>query len=85
MKNIIIFIQAPADIQYALTIYEENKETAEISIFCINVEGMYKFLESLDLNVKQLVFIPYTKNFNIKNVFLFLLPGKKLCHILQYS
>ena len=63
MQNIIIFCQAPADIQYALTIYERNKNHVRISVFCINVEGMYKFIESLNLNLEELVFIPYDFNF----------------------
>jgi len=60
MKEIIIFCQAPADIQYALTIYERNKKKTEITIFCINVKGIYNFIRSLKLDLKELVFIPYT-------------------------
>ena len=63
MKDIILFCQAPADIQYALTIYERNKGLATISIFCINVEGMYAFIKSLKLDLEELVFIPYDFNF----------------------
>ena len=59
MKKIILFCQAPADIQYALTIYEREKSRSKISIFCINVKGMYKFLSSLNLKLDKLVFIPY--------------------------
>ena len=66
MKNIIMFCQAPADIQYALSIYEREKSKSKISIFCINVEGMYKFLYSLDLKLEKLVFIPYLRNISIK-------------------
>ena len=67
MKEILIFCQAPADIQYALTIYDENKKSMDISIYCINVEGMFNFLESLKLNLKQLVFIPYDIYLSYKN------------------
>lgn len=67
MKNIIIFCQAPADIQYALSIYDKHKENAEISIFCVNVEGMYKFFSGLNLRLQKLVFIPYKQNFSLKN------------------
>jgi len=66
MKKIIIFCQAPADIQYALTIYERKKNTSKISIFCINVERMSKFLSMLNLKVDNIVFIPYLKNFSQK-------------------
>lgn len=67
MKRIILFCQAPADIQHALTIYEREKSKSKVSIFCINVEGTYKFLSSLDLRLKQLVFIPSQKDFSLKN------------------
>ena len=62
MKEIIIFCQAPADIQYALSIYNKHKTCSVISIFCINVEGIYKFISSLNLNLRELIFIPYTKS-----------------------
>lgn len=66
-KNIIIFCSAPADLQYVLAIYDQHKEDAEISIFVTNVEGIYKFIRSLNLNLKKLVFIPYHREFSIKN------------------
>ena len=66
MKKILIFCQAPADIKYALTIYERNKNDSDISIFTINVEGMHKFLKSFNLNLKELQHIQYPK-YNIKN------------------
>lgn len=66
MKEIIIFCQAPADIQYTLDIYDRNINNAKISIFCINVKGMYKFISSLNLNLKKLIFIPYFNDFSIK-------------------
>ena len=59
-KPIIIFCQAPADIPYLLTIYEKNKGNTEISIFVINVENMFLFIKELNMNVKQIIFIPYT-------------------------
>ncbi|MDA3779121.1 MAG: hypothetical protein PF487_02630, partial [Bacteroidales bacterium] len=67
MKEIIIFCQAPADIQYALTIYEKYKNSSMISIFCINMEGMYKFISSLNLTLKELILIPYPVEISIKN------------------
>ena len=60
VKDIILFCQAPADIQYVLSIYERDKYKAEITIFCINVEGMFNFFKSLELELKDLVFISYT-------------------------
>lgn len=61
MNEIIIFCQAPADIQYALSVYNKYKNCSVISIFCIHVEGVYKFLFSLNLDLRKLIFIPYTK------------------------
>ena len=66
MKKIIIFCQAPADIQHALTIYEREKSKSKVSIFCINIEGIFKFLSILDLKLDKLVFIPYSKDISIK-------------------
>jgi len=66
MKKIIIFCQAPADIQYALTIYEREKSKSKVSIFCINVEGIFKFLSILDLKLDNMVFIPYPKYLSFK-------------------
>lgn len=65
--EIIIFCQAPADIPYLLTVYENNKERSKISVFVINVENMFKFLQELDLELEQLVFIPYL-NHTLKKV-----------------
>ena len=58
-QKIIIFCQAPADIPYLLTLYEIHKSESSISIFVINVEGMFRFLSDLQLDLEQLVFIPY--------------------------
>ena len=66
MKKILIFCQAPADIKYVLTIYERNINNAEISIFTVNVQGMYEFINSLGLNLKQLEHVSSSK-FKLKN------------------
>lgn len=63
----IIFCQAPADIPYVLTIYEQQKGKSEVSIFVINVEGLFRFLTELNLELEQLIFIPY-KLKNIKQI-----------------
>lgn len=55
----IIFCQAPADVPYALTVYEQQKGKSAVSIFVINVEGMFRFLSGLNLDLEQLIFIPY--------------------------
>lgn len=59
LDRTIIFCQAPADIPYVLTLYEQCKETNTVSIFVINVEGTFRFLSELRLDLEQLVFIPY--------------------------
>ncbi len=58
-KDSIIFCQAPADIPYLLTIYEE-KARGTISVYVINVENMFRFIENLNLELRELVFIPYS-------------------------
>ena len=59
INKTIIFCQAPADIPYVLSLYEQIRETSDISIFVINVEGMFRFLNDLKLDLEQLIFIPY--------------------------
>jgi len=66
-NEIIIFCQAPADVQYTLDIYDKNKHRAKVSIFCINVKASYKFLKSLNLVLKKLIFIPYSLKFGPRN------------------
>ncbi|GAB4294801.1 MAG: hypothetical protein Kow0068_19620 [Marinilabiliales bacterium] len=80
-KQIIIFCQSPADVQYALMIYDNNVHNATISIFCINVEKNYKFLKSLKLNLNQLIYISYSKNFSIKKPFSIYKEKKRLKEI----
>jgi hypothetical protein len=58
-NKIIIFCQAPADIPYLLSLYEKYKEEKVISVYVINVENVFKFIQSLKLNLHALVFIPY--------------------------
>jgi len=64
MKEIIIFCQAPADVQYALSLYDTYQGEVTFRFFAINVEGMYKFLKGLELKNAHIEFIPYP-NFNI--------------------
>lgn len=64
-SEILIFCQAPADLQYVLSICV-NPTKKKISIFVINVISLYNFLQTLNLNVNKIVFIPYTK-LNVKN------------------
>lgn len=61
-NRIIIFCQAPSDVQYVLSLYEKHKADRKISVFVINVESIYHYFQSLNLNLESLIFIPYPKN-----------------------
>lgn len=65
-KEIIIFCQAPSDIQYFLTLYEKHKNENLISVYVINVENIYNFILSLNLDLYKCIFIPY-QNISFKN------------------
>ena len=67
-NRIIIFCQAPADVQYVLFLYEKFKTYRRISIFVINLEGIYNYFQSLKLNLQDLIFIPYPKNVPLKDL-----------------
>jgi hypothetical protein len=82
-EQIIIFCQAPADIQHVLMLYEKYKEKKEISIYNIHVEGSYQFLKSLNLNIKELVFIPYDFNLSLKRPYNFIKARKKIKRLLD--
>lgn len=71
-KEILLFCQAPADLPSILTIYKDNEEKLPVSIFVVNVEGVYNFIKDLKLDLKSLVFIPYNlRSFkNLKNIIL---------------
>lgn len=56
---LIIFFQAAADFSYIIQLYNKYKGKRDIYLFVINVENNYKFVKSLDLDLKKLVFIPY--------------------------
>ena len=58
--DIIVFIQAPADLRYALNIYKKNE--GKDFLFCIvNVEGVYKFVKDLPLQKTEIIFIEYIR------------------------
>jgi hypothetical protein len=67
-NGIIIFCQAPADVQFILNLYEEYKAVTGISVYVINLEGLYRYFVSLNLNLKDLVFIPYPEKVPLKNL-----------------
>lgn len=57
--DLILFFQAPANLPYLLKQYEENVGKKNIYIYVMNVENDYKFIKSLNLDVKKIVFISY--------------------------
>ncbi len=83
MNSIIILIQAPADIKYAFELYEKHKATARISMYCINVKGMYDFIDSQKLILDNLVFIPYDFKMSYKNPFKLIKVKRKLEEIFK--
>lgn len=56
-RDIIIFVQAPADITYMLKLYEDNVNKRNIDIIVVNVKNIYKYINTLNLKVKSIVFI----------------------------
>jgi len=57
MKELILFSQAPADIQYILALYNKNKNDYRVTIVVVNVFNSFKFFNSLNLNA-EIKFIP---------------------------
>ena len=66
-RNILILIQAPADIQYALDLYLKYCETHEITMVCINVRNISTYLNTLNLK-KCNIFYTLPK-FRTENLF----------------
>lgn len=78
MPKIVLFCQAPADVQYVLALYHKNKAKFEIYIICVNVESMFRFLVGLNLKINKLIYIPYSYNFNSFNPFNFFKEKRRL-------
>ena len=62
MKDIIILCVASADVQYALDIFERNNAFARISIYIINNNSIYKYIQSLGLKLHKLKLISESKS-----------------------
>jgi hypothetical protein len=60
-KDLIIIIQAPHEIIYALTLYEKYHKNTNLSIAVVKIKSSYQYLETLNLNLSSLLFIPYPK------------------------
>ena len=62
-STVVVFCQAPADIKYALGLYEREVGRSFVHFFVVNVEGMARFLLSLKLahsSVEYLGCPPYS-------------------------
>jgi len=68
MKEFIIFCQAPADVQYALAVYETNFDVGCFHFYTVNVENIFRYMTSLNLKKADVHFIPYPGNLNFKNI-----------------
>lgn len=55
--NLVIFSQAPADVQYVLSLYEEYSQQCRIIIVVMGIRSNYDFLKSLSLKNVDLHFI----------------------------
>jgi hypothetical protein len=58
--EIVIFCQAAADVPYVLDLYNKFYDH-DISIYVINVKGIFDFISKLNLNLTNLVYINYSK------------------------
>lgn len=57
-SKIVVLVQAPADIPYALDIIQRHK-SSDIHVYAINVENIYKLLKKVLETKIHLEFIPY--------------------------
>lgn len=59
--DILLFIQAPADLPYALDIYKQNEQKKRILIYVINVKSVFEFVKSLKLKNIDIFFTEAVK------------------------
>jgi len=59
LKNIIIFIQAPADVKYALQHYLDNRDNYRIIFIIVNVTSIAHYIKSLLLKNTEVITVPY--------------------------
>ena len=55
----IIIIQASGDVLHGLNIIQNHKNPEFVIVLVINVENIYDYLNSLNLNIFKILFIPY--------------------------
>jgi len=63
--DILIFVQASADLFYAMNLYEKNKEKI-MHICVVNVKPIFEYAKSFHLQNTKLDFFPYVQ-MNIRN------------------
>lgn len=75
--DLLIFIQAPADLRYALNICETNNNIKSNKLLCVvNVPQMYDFVCSLSLENTEIVYFDSIR-YNIWNPFTYLTARRK--------
>jgi hypothetical protein len=70
MKQLILFSQAPADIIYVLSLYEQKKEQYKVKIIVVNVMNNFKFLKGLKLKA-EIEYVPIIGKKNALKLLLF--------------
>jgi hypothetical protein len=74
--DILIFVQAAADLRYALDIIDKNRNK-KIQLYVIHVKAIYDFVSSLNLQNVKIDFQDYF-SFKVKDVRTYLKVKKKL-------
>lgn len=70
MRQLILFSQAPADIIYVLSLYEQKKDHYKVKIIVVNVINNFKFLKSLKLKA-EIEYVPVIAKKNLLKLFIF--------------
>ena len=70
MRQLIIFSQAPADIIYVLSLYEQKKDHYKVKIIVVNVINNFKFLKGLKLKA-EIEYVPVIAKKNPLKLFIF--------------
>ena len=54
-----IFVQAAADVAFALSVCDARGPDGDVRLFVVHVESLYRYVKSLDLKNASVFFIPY--------------------------
>lgn len=77
--DILIIVQAAADLKHALSIYKKYKGK-KIHLCIVNVKSIYDFVNELDLQKTNISFQPYVQ-LNVRNPFSYFIAKNKLSNI----